>query len=159
MRSKAELLTILKELEKPAYDGLTEAQAAQKMNKEDQDSYGDAENIDVLRELPAMSNSSYGGAFVWDIVKAASVYSGQNPSALATKDVASRLIFAFETKLPINMGGPSFELLSAAAIQVGFFTQEQLLILKNLGKTQTSCAKILGLGTITPDDVAKARKI
>lgn len=159
MRSKEELLLILKELENPEYANLSDAEAAQKINKEDQVTYGDADNIDVLRELPAMSNANYNGAFVWDIVKTAASYSGQNAAALAAKDVASRLIFTFETKLPIGMGGKSFETLSAAAVQAGFFTQEQLLILKNLGKTTTSRAKILGLGKISPDDVAKARKI
>ncbi len=159
MKTKEELRVILKELDKPEYLGLSDNEAAQKMNALTEAAYGDVSNQDVLRELPAMSNTGYGGAFVWDVVKTAAAYAGQNAAQLAAKDIANRLLFTFESKLPINMGGKSFETLSVAAIQAGFFTQEQLLILKNLGKTMTSRSKVLGLSTITPDDIANARKL
>ena len=159
MKTKVELRKLAEEIGKRKYDGLTENEIAQKINARTEEAYGDVSNQDVLRELPAMSNPKISNGFVWDIVKAAANYSGQDPLKLAAKDIASRLIFTFETRLPVNMGGESFSALSAAAIQAGFFTQEQLSKLKNLGKTTTSKATLLGLGRVTPDDVAEARKI
>lgn len=158
IRTKEELRKVAVLLES-LDSNLSDAQAARALNTKDTDVYGDVDNQDVLRELPAMSNPNFGGAFVWDVVTNAATYTGQNPLLLAAADVAKRLLFTFETRLPINMGGKAFEELSSAAIQTGFFTQEQLLILKNLGKTLKSKAEIAGLGSISPDDVAKARKL
>ncbi len=159
MRTKKELLSLLDEVGKAGYSGLTDYEVCDKLNSETEVTYVDVNNEDVLRELPAMSNPKYNNAFVWDVVNTAAAYNGADPSALAAKDVAARLIFTFESRLPIDMGGVSFEGLSQVAQQVGFFTQEQLAKLKNLGKTLTSRSKILGLGYVTPNDLHDCRKI
>lgn len=158
MKTKEELRKIREELENPIYNGLTQFEIVTRINSKIEVVYGDVDNIDILRELPAFSNPNYNNKATWEVVKLAAAYDGSNPVQLAIKDVADRLIFTFETRLPINMGGASFESLSSAALQTGLFTQEQLLKLKELGKTYKSRAEILGLSYVTVDDVVKARK-
>lgn len=112
--------------------------------------YGEVEITAVNRELIMMSDSQ--GRFAWD-----NVLDAANDAGHASHDLARRLKFLFDGRLPINWGGANAEALLALSVQAGFFTAAQAQTLKDTGKRVISRAEQLGLPHVRVGYVLEAR--
>ena len=143
------------------YAQMSDAQVAESLNAADIPEVGFIDPVLLRQRLVMMaceSDPTHALALTHWRALAASQPAPEDEAATARWRIASMLVAAYDARVAVKLGAPEIAAIAGQAVILGLLSAEQLVILNADATRLISRAAELGLGPISHETIAEARR-